>query len=108
MGKTHIEIDEATRDELRVFKAKEGLTYDEAVTLLLETVDLEEHRQRMQDVATTLKEDAKRKRDFANEAKTNNEPEKYSTLSGQAKAFDAAAKRIENSINTEREAQANE
>jgi len=36
MGKTHIEIDEKTRDELRVFKAKRGLTYDEAIRGLMD------------------------------------------------------------------------
>jgi len=35
MGKTHIEIDEETRDELRVWKAKRGVTYDEAIQELL-------------------------------------------------------------------------
>lgn len=42
MAKTHIEIDEATRNKLRRFKAEEGLTYDEAINQLFErpeTVD---------------------------------------------------------------------
>jgi len=39
MGKTHIEITEETRDELRVWKAERGLTYDEAITELLENHD---------------------------------------------------------------------
>jgi len=36
MGKTHIEISEETRNKLRVWKAERGLTYDEAITQLLE------------------------------------------------------------------------
>lgn len=36
MGKTHIEIDEVTRNRLRQFKAEEGLTYDEAICRLFE------------------------------------------------------------------------
>jgi hypothetical protein len=39
MGKTHIEITEDRRDALRVYKAKEGLTYDEAIAKLLEGVN---------------------------------------------------------------------
>jgi len=39
MGNTHIEITEATRRKLRVWKAKRDLTYDEAVTELLEGYD---------------------------------------------------------------------
>jgi len=35
MGKTHIEIREATRDKLRVWKAKRGMTYDEAIQELM-------------------------------------------------------------------------
>lgn len=36
MGKTHIEIREETRDELRVFKAEHGMTYDEAIQELMD------------------------------------------------------------------------
>jgi len=36
MGKTHIEITTERRGELRVYKAQEGLTYDEALAQLLE------------------------------------------------------------------------
>jgi len=36
MGKTHIEITEERRKQLRVFKAEDGLTYDEAIAKLLE------------------------------------------------------------------------
>jgi hypothetical protein len=36
MGKTHIEITEERRNELRVYKAERGLTYDEAIAKLLE------------------------------------------------------------------------
>lgn len=36
MGKTHIEIDEATRDRLRRYKAQDGKTYDEAINYLLD------------------------------------------------------------------------
>lgn len=36
MGKTHIEITEERRKQLRVFKAERGLTYDEAIAELLE------------------------------------------------------------------------
>lgn len=39
MGKTHIEIKEERRDALRVYKAKEGLTYDEAIAKLLAEVE---------------------------------------------------------------------
>jgi len=35
MGKTHIEITEQTRNELRVWKAERGLTYDEAIQELM-------------------------------------------------------------------------
>lgn len=35
MGKTHIEITEERRDELRRYKAQDGQTYDEAVEELL-------------------------------------------------------------------------
>lgn len=35
MGKTHIEITEERRKELRMYKAKEGMTYDEAIEELL-------------------------------------------------------------------------
>lgn len=35
MGKTHIEIREETRDELRVYKAEHGMTYDEAIQELM-------------------------------------------------------------------------
>lgn len=36
MGKTHIEITEETRKDLRVYKAEDGLTYDEAIQELLD------------------------------------------------------------------------
>lgn len=36
MGRTTIEVDEDTRDELRRYKAQDGLTYDEAINRLLE------------------------------------------------------------------------
>jgi len=36
MGKTHIEITEERRDELRVWKAERGLTYDEAIAELMD------------------------------------------------------------------------
>lgn len=36
MGRTTIEVDEETRDELRVYKAERGLTYDAAIRELLE------------------------------------------------------------------------
>jgi len=36
MGKTHIEITEDARDELRVWKAKRGMTYNEAIRELLQ------------------------------------------------------------------------
>ena len=36
MGKTHIEITEKRRDDLRVFKAERGMTYDQAIAELLE------------------------------------------------------------------------
>jgi len=36
MGKTHLEISEERRDELRIYKAQDGLTYDEALEELLE------------------------------------------------------------------------
>jgi len=35
MGKTHIEITEERRKQLRVFKAEDGLTYDEAIAELI-------------------------------------------------------------------------
>ena len=38
MGKTHIEITEEARDELRVWKAKRGMTYNEAIRDLLQHV----------------------------------------------------------------------
>lgn len=38
MGKTHIEITEKTRSDLRVYKAEDGLTYDEAIQELLDNV----------------------------------------------------------------------
>jgi len=34
--KTHVEIRKATRKRLRVWKAKRGMTYDEAINELLE------------------------------------------------------------------------
>lgn len=37
MGKTHIEITEETRNQLRVWKAERGLTYDQAIQELLES-----------------------------------------------------------------------
>jgi len=39
MGKTHIQITEERRNQLRVLKAEEGLTYDEAIAKLLENYD---------------------------------------------------------------------
>lgn len=36
MGRTTIEVNEPTRDELRSFKADHGWTYDEALLYLLE------------------------------------------------------------------------
>jgi len=39
MGKTHIEITESVRDDLRVWKAKRGMTYDTALAALLNGVD---------------------------------------------------------------------
>lgn len=38
MGKTHVEITTERRDELRIYKAQDGLTYDEAIAELLEEV----------------------------------------------------------------------
>jgi len=39
MGRTTIEVDEATRDRLRRFKAVDGDTYDEAITKLLDAYE---------------------------------------------------------------------
>jgi len=38
--KTHVEIGKATRKRLRIWKAKRGLTYDEAINELLNGEDL--------------------------------------------------------------------
>jgi len=39
MGKTHIEITEKRRNELRVWKSKRGMTYDEAIAELVENYE---------------------------------------------------------------------
>jgi len=39
MVRTTIEVDEDVRDELRRYKAQDGLTYDEAIASLLKEVD---------------------------------------------------------------------
>jgi hypothetical protein len=37
MGKTHIQITEERRNDLRLFKAERGMTYDQAIAELLES-----------------------------------------------------------------------
>lgn len=39
MAKTTIEVAESTRDQLRLYKARDGLTYDEAILELLRESD---------------------------------------------------------------------
>jgi hypothetical protein len=48
-GETTITVKKAVRNELRRFKAQDGLTYDEAITQLLVDVDWIENEQELLD-----------------------------------------------------------